>query len=360
MTDVAEWDVAAANNNSAAPDGFPEGMAPSGVNDAAREVMAAVARLYADINCSLISGGSGNVQTLTSNRVISAYADGDLFGFEAGFTNTGAVTMNVDGIGAKIMSKHDNSALGAGDLTVGGRYLISYDSTTTNFKLLGADTNINGMIADTAVGLTDTFPFYDGGNKKITYANLITDLEATLDHDSLVGFVADEHVAHGGVTLTAGAGLSGGGTIAANRSFAVDFSGEANIAIAATAATDSIAINDGGVLKQMDIQDMGVQVLGSSIAQTFALVDGNTLQLLTGATTRDWTIPPNSSVAFGIGTIIYVGSRDTAVLGIDPGAGVTLTSAKLTGTTTQDIKAGGMACIVKVATDNWMLSGDLV
>jgi len=43
-----------------------------------------------------------------------------------------------------------------------------------------------------------------------------------IDHDSLLGFVADEHVAHSGVTLTAGNGLTGGGDISASRSFAVD------------------------------------------------------------------------------------------------------------------------------------------
>jgi len=41
------------------------------------------------------------------------------------------------------------------------------------------------------------------------------------NHDSLAGFVADEHIAHSGVTLTAGTGLTGGGTIAANRTFAL-------------------------------------------------------------------------------------------------------------------------------------------
>ena len=38
-----------------------------------------------------------------------------------------------------------------------------------------------------------------------------------LDHDSWTGFVADEHVAHSGVSITAGDGMSGGGTIAATR-----------------------------------------------------------------------------------------------------------------------------------------------
>lgn len=43
-----------------------------------------------------------------------------------------------------------------------------------------------------------------------------------IDHDQTTNYVADEHVAHTGVTLTAGNGLTGGGDISANRSFAVD------------------------------------------------------------------------------------------------------------------------------------------
>jgi hypothetical protein len=46
-------------------------------------------------------------------------------------------------------------------------------------------------------------------------------VESEIQHDSLDGFVADEHIAHSGVTLTAGAGLTGGGTIAASRTFNV-------------------------------------------------------------------------------------------------------------------------------------------
>lgn len=47
----------------------------------------------------------------------------------------------------------------------------------------------------------------------------------TLSHDSFADFVADEHVAHSGVTLTAGDGLTGGGTIAASRTFALGLPG---------------------------------------------------------------------------------------------------------------------------------------
>ena len=42
-----------------------------------------------------------------------------------------------------------------------------------------------------------------------------------LSHDSFANFVTDEHIAHSGVSITAGAGLTGGGTIAASRTLNV-------------------------------------------------------------------------------------------------------------------------------------------
>ena len=144
----------------------------------------------------------------------------------------------------------------------------------------------------------------------------------------------------------------------------LDFSALTAIDIAGTQPTDSLVMNDGGVLKQIDIQDMGVRVVESTVAQTFALGDANTMQLLTGTTTRAFDIPVNSAVGFPIGTVIYVGSRDTASLTISPNtSAVTLTSSLRSGVgpTAGDhtVEAGGMAAIVKVATNEWMISGDI-
>lgn len=43
-----------------------------------------------------------------------------------------------------------------------------------------------------------------------------------VDHDQTTNFVANEHIDHTGVTLTAGTGLTGGGDISSNRTFNVD------------------------------------------------------------------------------------------------------------------------------------------
>ena len=49
-----------------------------------------------------------------------------------------------------------------------------------------------------------------------------TATQGTIDHDSLANFVANEHIDHSSVSITAGNGLSGGGTIASTRSLALD------------------------------------------------------------------------------------------------------------------------------------------
>jgi len=46
-----------------------------------------------------------------------------------------------------------------------------------------------------------------------------------VDHDALTNFVANEHIDHTTITLTAGEGLQGGGDISANRTFDLDING---------------------------------------------------------------------------------------------------------------------------------------
>lgn len=48
MSEIKDWSTTASLNNSVAPDGFPEGMAPSDVNNSAREIMASVRKHYDD------------------------------------------------------------------------------------------------------------------------------------------------------------------------------------------------------------------------------------------------------------------------------------------------------------------------
>lgn len=81
------------------------------------------------------SGGSADAQTLTPATAIASYVAGQYFRFIAGYTNTGAATLNVSGLGVKTIRK-DNAALSAGDITAGRTYMVVYDGTY--FQLLGS------------------------------------------------------------------------------------------------------------------------------------------------------------------------------------------------------------------------------
>jgi hypothetical protein len=59
------------------------------------------------------------------------------------------------------------------------------------------------------------------------------DASSDVDHDATTNFVANEHIDHSGVTLTAGSGLAGGGDISVSRTFDLDINSLAAAAIAA-------------------------------------------------------------------------------------------------------------------------------
>lgn len=69
----------------------------------------------------------------------------------------------------------------------------------------------------------------------ITGTNITTN-DAQIVLTALSGYVADQHVAHAGVSITAGTGLTGGGTIAATRTLSLDIFGLTTDNIIDTAA----------------------------------------------------------------------------------------------------------------------------
>lgn len=133
--DIFDWSTAAGSNGFAAPNGFPEGMNYSDVNNSAREIMAVLARWYADTNGSLVTGGAGNAYTITPNRTVSAYVNGLEFGFRADRANTGAVTLNVSAVGASNVVHRDGSDLAAGEIRANGNYRVTYNSTLAKWVI---------------------------------------------------------------------------------------------------------------------------------------------------------------------------------------------------------------------------------
>lgn len=81
----------------------------------------------------------------------------------------------------------------------------------------------NGLTGGGAIDSTRTIDVGAGTGITVS-ADAIATNDSAIVHDALSGFVANEHIDHTSVTLTAGAGLTGGGDISSNRSFAIDTS----------------------------------------------------------------------------------------------------------------------------------------
>jgi hypothetical protein len=126
MAEIFDLAVTDGNNTGR----FPEGQAPSTVNNGARALEGILARGFRDtIIPDRTTTGSANAQVLTPNETIAALAAGMSQTWKAGYTNTGAMTLNVAATGAKPVKMTNGADPYAGAVTAGGYYRTVYDGT---------------------------------------------------------------------------------------------------------------------------------------------------------------------------------------------------------------------------------------
>ena len=105
-----------------------------------------------------VTSGSANTYTLTLSPAPAAYTDGMGIVVKINVANTGAATINVNGLGAKPMVDGKGSALATGKLKINAIYSLKYNSTSGNFILQGEGGEIpklpnlvsNGNFKDTS------------------------------------------------------------------------------------------------------------------------------------------------------------------------------------------------------------------
>jgi hypothetical protein len=77
----------------------------------------------------LITVSGTDTVTGTLSPTLAAYAAGQMFYWVAAGTNTGAVTLNIDSLGAKAVTRDGSTALAAGDIRSGEVVVVVYDGT---------------------------------------------------------------------------------------------------------------------------------------------------------------------------------------------------------------------------------------
>jgi hypothetical protein len=135
---------------------------------------------------------------------------------------------------------------------------------------------------------------------------------------------------------------------------------------AATAAGQMIYVSDAPSRQKLAVSDGTdwhfadgpLTENAQASSYTLVLADGNSRHVkITNASANNLTVPPNSSVAFAIGTSILVSSLGAGQTTFVPGSGVTIRSP---GGALKLRVQYSAATLIKIGTDEWLLSGDIV
>ena len=148
-----------------------------------------------------VQGGAATFITVTGTDTLtgtvvpalSAYATGNQFSFLVANTNTAAVTINVDGIGAKAITRTGTTPLVAGDMVAGQAVEIIYDGT--RFQLVNGNSFTNLKVSGT-LGVTGVATF--------TAQPIVSSLTASLPvfTDASKGLVSNTMTGTGSVVMS--------------------------------------------------------------------------------------------------------------------------------------------------------------
>ena len=142
---------------------------------------------------------------------------------------------------------------------------------------------------------------------------------------------------------------------------------EEKLTITGTNSATALDIADGNVTVADDLAVTGAITGGSVVAPiainaqtgttyTFVAADAGKLVTSSNGSAQTFTVPPNSSVAFDVGTQIIVQNIGSANCTLAQGSGVTITSVD----SNKEIDGQyASACLIKTATDAWTLIGKL-
>ena len=154
-------DIATALTQSLSKDGqtVPTANLPMGgyrhtnVDDAAARTDYARADQVQDGTfCTLSSVSGADTITATAPVSMAAYVAGQQFAFVSAGANTGAVTLNINSIGAKAVTKRGATALTASDIASGESCVVQYDGT--QFQLIGVPTQV-AAASSTVAGVVE-------------------------------------------------------------------------------------------------------------------------------------------------------------------------------------------------------------
>jgi len=174
-----------------------------------------------DINTPDIDGGTVDGATIATSDI--TVGSGKTLDVSGGTLTLAADQISGNAINGGTIGSTTITSLTTSGITIGGHTVDDIDITS---EASDADDHLMTAAAikariDDLKGVTSNVAGTGISVSGATGAVTISTNDGQIVHDSLSGFVANEHIDHSGVDLTAGSGMTGGGTIAASRTFNV-------------------------------------------------------------------------------------------------------------------------------------------
>jgi len=269
--------------NSTAFSGFANNVTYVGSVTAANVVsnsqLSANLAKYALLAGANFTGGLSvaNDVTITGNLIVSGTT------LYANVTNLDVKDLNITvAKGAVTAAATDGAGITVDVANIGWYYNFAANSWMSNVAIIPSTNNALG-IGTTAMrwgnifanNLTTTTSVATGlvsaSNVSATdiYGTVRTASQGSIDHDSLLNFVVNEHIDHSAVTLTAGNGLTGGGNITTSRSFSVVPNNGISVSASGVAAVgaNGVSVTAAGINVQVGNNQLVSNSTGVWVAQ---------------------------------------------------------------------------------------------
>lgn len=298
-----------------------------------------------DINLGLSAIATGTANSITATySPAPTLVDKKILFLRSAFANSASVVFNPNGLGSKSVVRGDGSVLIANDIPSADYVMIlMYDLANDRWVYLNPFASNEVLTGGTFsnYGFTDT-------------STIIQALEA----------IDSAFTALLGNTLISGRLLVGSSSNVATARI---------LSLSATAG--SFGLSNTGVLTFPNADASTRGLLTSTDWNTFnnkasklitanrqtssyqlVLTDADKIVEMNVGSANNLTVPPNSTVAFSVGTQILLSQYGAGTTTVVAGAGVTIRSAD----SMLDLRAQySGATLVKIATDEWYLFGDL-
>jgi hypothetical protein len=178
---ASNWNQTDASNTTAAPDGAPEGMAPSGVNDVFRAMMGAVKRWFT-WTIPITTAGTTTAYTATYTVAPGALVDGMTHLIQFNATCGASPTLNVNSLGATPIHYLANgtwAVVPSGGILANTVAKVAYNSSAGTYRIVSSSVpivpvTVSGserhiVIGTTRIQMSEQASITAGGTATITF-----------------------------------------------------------------------------------------------------------------------------------------------------------------------------------------------